>query len=203
MKIVARLAGLAAVLIAAWAAPLPHARAAPPVIQPSKAVPAEKVAPAGHPAAPAAPETPPDRGSVTGLPIPRFVSLRTNEVNMRVGPGMRYPIEWVYKWRGLPVKVLREFQVWRLVEAPDGTKGWMHQATIVGTRTFLVTGKTRSLRDAPRGTAGVVAELRVGVIGKLKECKAGSAWCRVQVGDRGGWLRRDEIWGVLPDEVVH
>ncbi|MDE2516857.1 MAG: hypothetical protein KGL12_12585 [Rhodospirillales bacterium] len=203
MKFVALPAGLAAVLLLAGLVFAPAALAAPPVIQPSKAVPAEKIAPAGRTAPPAAPETPPDRGSVTGLPIPRFVSLRTDEVNMRVGPGMRYPIEWVYKWRGLPVKVLREFQVWRLVEAPDGTKGWMHQATIVGGRTFLVIGKTRTLREAPRDDAGAVAELRVGVIGKLKSCKAGSAWCRVQVGERSGWLRRSQIWGVLPDEVVH
>lgn len=94
----------------------------------------------GTPAAPAAPPAPPDKGTVTGLPLPRFAALRADEVNMRSGPGQRYPIEWVYHRRDLPVKIEREFDVWRLVEDSDGQKGWVHQATLVGARTFVVPG---------------------------------------------------------------
>ena len=90
-------------------------RARPPAGRPACAGPARS--PPGLPANP-------DKGSVTGLPLPRFVSLRTDEVNLRTGPGMQYPIEWLYKRRGLPVEVEREFDVWRLVVDPDGVKGW-------------------------------------------------------------------------------
>jgi SH3-like domain-containing protein len=83
---------------------------------------------------------PADKGTVTGLPLPRFAALRADEVNMRSGPGQRYPIAWVYHRRDLPVKIEREFDVWRLVEDSDGQKGWVHQATLVGARTFVVPG---------------------------------------------------------------
>ncbi|WP_408871347.1 SH3 domain-containing protein [Gluconacetobacter johannae] len=92
------------------------------------------------PAAPGAPDRDPDKGTVTSLPLPRFAALRADEVNMRSGPGQRYPIQWVYHRRNLPVKIEREFDVWRLVEDSDGQKGWVHQATLVGTRTFVVPG---------------------------------------------------------------
>ena len=88
------------------------------------------------------------QGSVTGLPLPRFASLRTDEVNLRRGPGTRYPIEWVYKRRDLPVEIEREFEVWRLIVDPDGIKGWVHQATLTGRRSFIVTGQRA--RAAPR-----------------------------------------------------
>ncbi|MFW7268491.1 SH3 domain-containing protein [Gluconacetobacter sp. Hr-1-5] len=91
-------------------------------------------------AMPAEPPAPTDKGSVTGLPLPRFAALRADEVNMRSGPGQRYPIEWVYHRRDLPVKIEREFDVWRLVEDSDGQKGWVHQATLVGTRSFVIPG---------------------------------------------------------------
>ncbi len=92
---------------------------------------------------PAPPPAEPDKGSNTGLPLPRWSALRTEEVNLRTGPGTRYPIDWVYKRRDLPVKVEREFDVWRLVALPDGTKGWVSGATLVTHRTFSVVGGGR------------------------------------------------------------
>ncbi len=133
---------------------------------------------------------------------------------MRSGPGERYPILWLYQRRGLPVKIEREFDVWRLVEDADGVKGWVHQATLVGTRTFEVTatgpvtigsahrGDGTLLLDDPREDGGVVAVLRPGVIGRLRDCPAGSAWCRVVVHDYGGWLERSAIFGLLPNEII-
>ena len=94
------------------------------------------------------------KGSNTGLPLPRFAALRSDEVNLRAGPGTRYPIQWVYKRRELPVEILREFEVWRLVQDPEGIKGWVHQATLTGRRSFIVTGGDATLRrDAQDGAA--------------------------------------------------
>lgn len=171
----------------------PGAAIAPPAPAPS----------APKPPPPARPAPDRHRGSVTGLPIPRFVSLRTDEVNLRTGPGMQYPIEWLYKRRGLPVEVEREFDLWRLVVDPDGVKGWLHEATITGTRTFIVTGAERTMRAAPQDDAAPVAKLQPGVIGRILSCGAGADWCRVQVKDYRGWLPRDDFWGTKPGEAVH
>ena len=189
----------------------------PPVVQPHgpthalKPQPAKPVAskpaaapptPAPAPAEPPKPEVDTSKGSVTSLPTPRFVSLRSEEVNLRSGPGTRYPIEWVYKRRDLPVEILREFDVWRLVQDQDGTKGWVHQATLTGRRSFMITGADATLRHDPRDDASPVAVLKAGVIGQLRSCQAGSNWCQVQAGGYRGYLRRNQIWGALPDEVV-
>ncbi|MDA8049089.1 MAG: SH3 domain-containing protein [Rhodospirillales bacterium] len=166
---------------------------------------AAPVAPAGKVVPLAAlPEQPahPEKGSSTGLPLPRFVSLATGDVNMRVGPGFQYPIAWVYKRAGLPVVVEREFDVWRLVLAPDGGRGWMHEATLAGTRTFLVSGGDRILRKRPDRKARAVAVLKAGVIGRIRRCKAGAAWCSVVVDGRRGYLRRKDFWGTFPGEAV-
>ena len=138
----------------------------------------------------------------TGLPLPRFAALRSDDVNLRAGPGFRYPIEWVYKRRDLPMEIEREFEVWRLVQDPDGIRGWVHQATLTGRRTFMVQGADATLRAEPKDDAAPVAILKVGVIGRIRSCEAGSDWCRLQVGDYRGYLKRSQFWGVLPDEVI-
>jgi SH3-like domain-containing protein len=174
----------------------------PPVKAP--AVPPPVPAPAPPPA-PVAPEKPPEaeaKGSATGLPLPRFAALRSDEVNLRAGPGTRYPIGWVYKRRDLPVEILREFEVWRLIQDPDGIKGWVHQATLTGRRAFIITDGDAALRRDPRDTATAVAVLKPGVMGHLRSCQAGSAWCEAQVGEYRGYLKRTQFWGTLPDEVV-
>lgn len=144
----------------------------------------------------------PDKGTVTGLPLPRFASLRADEVNMRAGPGTRYPIEWVYKRRDLPVEIEREFEVWRLVQDPDGTKGWVHQATLTGRRSFIVGAADATLRRSAADDAPPVAILKPGVIGHIRGCDKSSDWCQVQVADYRGWLRRSAFWGTLDGEAV-
>jgi SH3-like domain-containing protein len=171
--------------------------------------------PAAVPAAPPpvppvpAPSEPPkqtqadtNKGSSSGLPLPRFAALRSDEVNLRAGPGTRYPIEWIYKRRELPVEILREFEVWRLVQDTDGTKGWVHQATLTGRRSFIVTGGDATLRRDAHEGATPVAILKPGVIGHLRFCQTGSDWCQVQAGDYRGYLKRGQFWGALPGEVV-
>ncbi len=183
-------------------------RATPVVHAPAKPV-AERPAPARQPLAP--PPAPPparepvaaDKGSVTGLKLPRFAALRSDDVNMRVGPGTRFPIEWQYHRRNLPVEILREVEVWRLVEDEDGIKGWVHQATLVGRRSFVVKDAEAVLRRAPDDASAAVARLKPGVVGRLRACAAGSDWCEVQVEDYRGYLRRTQFWGTLPGEAVN
>ncbi len=179
------------------------AKPAPPPAHTAVAPPpaATPVTPASVPA-PAAPPPDPNIGTNTHLPLPRFASLKTDEVNLRTGPGLRYPIEWVYKRRDLPVEIQREFEVWRLVADQDGVKGWVHQATLVGRRTFVSTGAEQTVRSSASETASPVARLKPGVIGRIRSCEANAAWCQVQVGEYRGWLKRDAFWGSYPGEAV-
>jgi SH3-like domain-containing protein len=163
--------------------PTPPVIVAPPVPKPPK-----------EPAANEAANPPPK--------LPRFAALKTDDTNMRKGPGQRYPIEWVYKRRDLPVEVEREYDVWRYVRDPEGVEGWMHGVTLTDRRTFMVTDKDATLRSDPSDTSSAVAILKVGVIGRLRECDEGSKWCQVQAGGYKGYLRRDQFWGLLPDEVL-
>ena len=136
---------------------------------------------------PPAKPTEEEKPAGTGLPRPRFASLRSDDVpNLRAGPGFRYPIEWVYKRRNLPMEIEREFEVWRLAQDPDGIRGWVHQATLTGLRTFMVQGADATLRAAPKDDAAPVAILKAGVTGRIRSCEAGSAWCHLQVGDYRG-----------------
>jgi SH3-like domain-containing protein len=138
----------------------------------------------------------------TGLPLPRFVHLRAGKVNLRAGPGVQYPVEWVYGRIRLPVEIIAEYNTWRKVRDWQGTQGWIHQSMLGGDRTLIVTGAIRSLRrDADTGSPAL-ARLEPGVIGRLIDCPAVGGWCRVQVAAFEGWLRRVEFWGVQPGETV-
>ncbi|PPQ28847.1 SH3 domain-containing protein [Rhodopila globiformis] len=143
-----------------------------------------------------------NRGIITGLPLPRFVSLRSSVVNVRRGPGQRYPIDWVYHRRGLPVQIIWEFETWRQVRMRDGTTGWIHQALLSGQRSFVVSAPEAVLRDQPNPGGQVVARLRQGVIGRLRRCRAASAWCQVATHGFSGFVRRAAIWGSFPGEAV-
>lgn len=138
----------------------------------------------------------------TGLPLPRFVSLRADEVNMRTGPGVQYPVEWVYHRQNLPVEIVREYRTWRLVRDWQGAQGWIHQSMLSGRRTFMVLGTERTLRAKADVKSAPVARLEAGVIGTISSCPNGGVWCRVSVAGRDGWLRRVEMFGVQEHEVV-
>ena len=138
----------------------------------------------------------------SGLPLPRFVSLRADEVNLRAGPGVQYPVEWVYNRRHLPVEVIAEYRTWRKIRDWQGTQGWVHQSMLSGNRTFIVTGKLRTLRRRADARGDAVARAEAGVIGRLLECPDASTWCRVDVDGFEGWFRRVEFWGVHRGEVV-
>jgi SH3-like domain-containing protein len=150
----------------------------------------------------AAPLAPPGIGTVTKLPVPRFVSLRTNQVNFRAGPGFQYPVSWVYQRDGLPVEIIGEFDVWRQVQAPDGGTGWVHQATIRARRSFYITAAQAVLRASADADARPVAYLAEGVSGTLATCPAGSDFCKVATGAETGYLAREDFWGLLQGETI-
>jgi SH3-like domain-containing protein len=151
---------------------------------------------------PPPPPQDPNKGSNSGLPVPRFVSLRAAQVNLRAGPGERYPIEWVYQRRDLPVEIEREFDIWRLIRDADGVRGWVQEVMVMGRRSFEVTGSDRTLRHDPDEKSPAVAILKVGVIGHIRACAATADWCQVEVDSFRGWLRREEFWGTLPGDPV-
>lgn len=142
------------------------------------------------------------RGTVTGVKLPRYASLRVDTVNLRRGPGQRYPIDWVYHRRGLPVQIVREFDTWRQVRTQDGTTGWIYHALLVNRRDFIVTAAEVTLHRGPHPRARPVAHLQHGVVGRLLHCAGGAAWCQVSVGDHVGYLLRAAIWGSDPGEAV-
>jgi SH3-like domain-containing protein len=161
---------------------------------------------APEPAVAAPPPPARTTGQVSGLPLPRFASLRSDQVNMRVGPNTTFPIEWTFQRRDLPVQIIGEFQHWRRVRDVDGAEGWVHQSTLAGRRTVLVRPATGSpevtLRRRAEPDADPVARLRPGVIARIRECEAGSAWCEVQAAGHRGYLRRGEVWGIGAEEEV-
>ena len=155
----------------------------------------------GTPALAAAQAQTGKRGRVTGLPIPRFVSLRPDEVNLRTGPGLRYPIEWVYKRAAMPVEVIGEYGTWRQLRDWQGDTGWVHQVMLQADRTARIVGDdAQPLRAQPGQDARPVAQLQPGVIADLQRCQ--DTWCRLSAGGHTGWLRRDAFYGVYPGEAV-
>ncbi len=186
------------------AKPKPPAKPAAKPVLPSPA-PAPATPPQPEPETlPTPPVTAPDptKGAVTGLAIPRFMSLRFDDVNLRVGPGTRYPIDWVYHRRDLPVEVIRELDDWRLVQDQDAVRGWVRAQTLSPRRGFAVRGADVTLRATAADTAGPVATLKVGVVGHLIACPSAQDWCNAEVGQYRGWLHRAAIYGLYPGEVV-
>ncbi|MCH7487414.1 MAG: hypothetical protein IIC04_10550 [Proteobacteria bacterium] len=121
---------------------------------------------------------------------------------MRTGPGVQYPVEWVYHRRRLPVEIIAEYQTWRKVRDWQGSQGWIHQSLLSANRTFIVTGAVRAIREKAAPESRPVARAEAGVIGRLVQCPGDGVWCRVEVEGHEGWLRRVDFWGVHRGEVV-
>lgn len=136
----------------------------------------------------------------SGLPLPRFASLRSDEVNLRSGPGVRYPVDWVYTRRDLPVEVIAEFEAWRKIRDWQGTEGWVHESMLSSRRMVVVIGEQRRLLNAPDETAPALALVDPNVVGRLLDCPRGRAFCKVAFASYQGWLRRDSLWGIYPGE---
>jgi len=142
--------------------------------------------------------------SVSGLPVPRFVSLKAARVNVRVGPGEDYKVAWVFTRPGLPIEVIQEFDNWRRIRDSDGTVGWVFQSLLSGKRTAVVapwqTGEPLPVRDDATSDATITAYLEPGVMGTIDRCR--DNWCRISGNGYSGWISQDRLWGVYPNENV-
>ena len=142
----------------------------------------------------------------SGLPLPRFVSLKSGRVNLRIGPGLNYAVDWMYLKPGLPMEIIQEFDNWRRVRDADGTEGWVNQSLLSGQRTAVVApwqrGKDASiaLRARADDEAPAVALLEPGVIGTISTCNGD--WCQMTVGSHRGWIGQSAIWGAYPGETL-
>lgn len=132
--------------------------------------------------------------------LPYFAALHADKVNLRAGPGDRYPIEWVYVRRDWPVEVIAHFDHWRRVRDWEGTQGWVHEKMLTQQREVIVTSGTHGLRQGPDPNAALVARAEPGVMARLDECRGD--WCRIVAGDITGWVQRSDVWGVSPTETV-
>lgn len=139
-----------------------------------------------------------DRGPVTNLPLPRFVSLKASEGNARRGPGTAHRIDWVFTRRDIPLQVTAEHEHWRRVEDRDGAGGWVHYALLSGVRTALIEHDLTPLHARADPGTPVMAYLEAGVVARLIACT--DDWCRVNADGIRGWAPKSALWGVLPDE---
>jgi SH3-like domain-containing protein len=145
------------------------------------------------------------RANPSGLPIPRFVSLKAGRVNVRIGPGEDYKIAWVFTRPGLPIEVIQEFDTWRRIRDSDGTVGWVFQGLLSGKRTALVApwsgSALRAIRAAASPGAAITAYLEPGVTAEIERCDDG--WCRLSGDTFDGWITQDQLWGVYPGETIN
>ncbi len=148
----------------------------------------------------AEPAQDPNRGSVTNLPIPRYVSLKTGEGNARRGPGRTHRIDWVFTRAGMPLRITAEFEHWRRVEDADGVGGWIHYSLLSGMRSALVMQDMAEFRTLPDPDAPVALQAEMGVIARILACEG--MWCRLSVEGQRGWVLRTALWGVDADEQI-
>jgi len=140
-----------------------------------------------------------ERGPVTNLPMPRFVSLKSSEGNVRRGPSLTHQIDWVFKHKHMPLEITAEFGHWRRVRDRDGQGGWMHYSLLSGVRTVIVERDMLTLFAKPDTKARENAHLEMGVIARLGPC--GPKWCRITANGQRGWAKKETLWGVRADEI--
>lgn len=138
----------------------------------------------------------------SGLPLPRFVSLRAAEANMRTGPGQRYPIKWVYQRAFLPLEIVAEYHHWRRVRDVGGTEGWIHKNMLSGRRYVLVVTDRAELHAESSTASPLIGRMEAMVIARLLDCPAKTLWCQIDVDGMRGWVARADLWGIYPNEIL-
>lgn len=142
----------------------------------------------------------------SGLPLPRFVSLKSGRVNMRVGPGLNYAVDWLYLKEGLPMEIIHEYGNWRQVRDSQGAEGWINQALLSGQRTGLAAPWFKEkeapirLLAEPSDAAGTVARIEPGAVGTIKACNG--SWCEMRFSGYEGWIDQTLVWGAYPAETI-
>ena len=143
-------------------------------------------------------------GPVSGLPMPRFVSLKADKVKVRQGPNMDQEVRWLYMRAGMPVEITAEFENWRRIRDWEGSEGWVYHSLLSGRRTAVVVPTLKDelvpLYESPDAKATVVAKLEAGVLGTLKSCTG--TWCEFVGKGFDGWIRQERLWGAYPNEKV-
>jgi SH3-like domain-containing protein len=143
-------------------------------------------------------------GSASGLPVPRFVSLKSDRVNVRSGPNKDQDVRWVYTRAGMPVEVTAEFENWRRIRDWEGAEGWVYHSLLSGRRSAVVVPSLKDdmvpLYASADGESAVVARLQSGVLGQLKSCN--STWCEFNGKNFSGWIRQERLWGAYPNEKL-
>ena len=143
-------------------------------------------------------------GSVSGLPVPRFVSLKSDRVNVRSGPSTDQDVRWVYTRAGMPVEIIAEFENWRRIRDWQGADGWVYHSLLSGKRTAVVVPNLKDqlvpLYASADKRSKVVAELQGGVLGALESCTG--TWCEFRGKGFDGWVRQDRLWGAYPNEKI-
>lgn len=139
-----------------------------------------------------------------GLPVPRFVSIKADRVNVRGGPDKDHEVSFIYTRVGWPVEITAEFENWRRIRDSDGSEGWVYHSLLSGRRTAAVQLKAKTdlapLHAKPDANSLVAAELQVGVLGAVKTCTG--TWCRITGDKFDGWIEQDDLWGVYPNEKI-
>ncbi len=142
--------------------------------------------------------------SASGLPVPRYVSLKSDHVNVRAGPTKDNDVAWIYTRAGLPLEITAEFENWRRVRDSEGSEGWVYHSMLSGRRTAVVTMKSKDelapLYDSADSSSAVAARLQAGVVAQVKKCSNG--WCRVTGSGFDGWIEQQRLWGVYEGEKV-
>ena len=141
----------------------------------------------------------PAKGPVTNLPLPRFVSMKAAEGNVRRGPSLSHRIDWVFTRRDMPLEITAEYGHWRRVQDRDGIGGWIHYSLLSGNRTVIIDKDMLTLHSRPDATTPITAALELGVVARLGECNV--EWCRLSSGGFKGWAKKDALWGVATDEI--
>jgi SH3-like domain-containing protein len=143
-------------------------------------------------------------GTTSGLPVPRFVSLRSDRVHVRVGPAVDHDIRWTFARAGLPVEIVAESDNWRRIRDAEGAEGWVHHALLSSRRTVLIAPaskeKSFSIYDSADAKSRVTAELQPGVLATIRNCRSG--WCRISGERFDGYIEQTRLWGVYPNETV-
>jgi len=143
-------------------------------------------------------------GQSTGLPIPRYVSLKSDRVNLREGPSKDHRTSWVFQRAGLPVEIMAESENWRRIRDSEGTEGWVLQSLLSGKRTALVApwkrGEVFPIYAKPLEDASVAAKLQSGVQGAIRKCDG--SWCRISGENYDGFVQQSLLWGVYPGDKV-
>lgn len=139
------------------------------------------------------------RGQVTNLPLPRYVSMKAAEANVRRGPSLTHRIDWVFTRRGMPLQVTAEYGNWRKIQDRDGAGGWVHYALLSGVRTVLVESDMLPVLNNPDPKSPVNAHFETGVVARLGTCSVD--WCRISAGGYRGWALKSNLWGVEPGEI--